>query len=158
MDTVRAGADKPLAVVDYAHTPDALAKALLALREHVQGTLWCVFGCGGDRDAGKRALMGAIAAEHADQIIVTDDNPRSEDPAAITAAILNGVRQSPARTTPARIIHDRADAIRVALSESGPGDAILIAGKGHESFQIYGDYRRPFSDRQEVERCFGVAA
>ncbi len=144
---------KPMAVVDYAHTPDALAQALRALREHCQGALWCVFGCGGDRDPGKRRIMGAIADELADEIIITDDNPRSEDPQAITRAIASGVT-----TRRVRIIHDRAEAIHAALSEAQPLDVVLIAGKGHEDYQIYGDTRRSFSDRREAQRYLGVAA
>ncbi len=103
-------AGKPLAVIDYAHTPDALAKALTSLREHCRGSLWCVFGCGGDRDAGKRPIMGAIADELADEIIVTDDNPRSEDPQEIIRAITRGINAHPARVIP-----DRAAAIAAAL-------------------------------------------
>ena len=144
---------KPMAVVDYAHTPDALAQALRALREHCQGALWCVFGCGGDRDPGKRRIMGALADELADEIIITDDNPRSEDPQAITRAIASGVT-----TRRVRIIHDRAEAIHAALSEAQPLDVVLIAGKGHEDYQIYGDTRRSFSDRREAQRYLGVAA
>ena len=146
-------ADRPLAVIDYAHTPDALAKALGALREHCRGELWCVFGCGGDRDAGKRPLMGAVADGLADHLIVTDDNPRSEDPAAITAAIVSGVE-----THPAQVIHDRARAIGEALAKASPGDVVLIAGKGHEDYQIYGDRRREFSDLVEARRALGEAA
>jgi UDP-N-acetylmuramoyl-L-alanyl-D-glutamate--2,6-diaminopimelate ligase len=138
--------DKPLAVVDYAHTPDALAKALGALREHCAGSLWCVFGCGGDRDPGKRPLMGTVADELADQIIVTDDNPRSENPAAITRAIISGIKRA------VRVIHDRAQAIGTALDEAGGNDVVLIAGKGHEDYQIYGKTRRAFSDRREAQR------
>jgi UDP-N-acetylmuramoyl-L-alanyl-D-glutamate--2,6-diaminopimelate ligase len=145
--------DKPLAVVDYAHTPDALAKALGALREHCKGSLWCVFGCGGDRDPGKRALMGAIADELADQIIVTDDNPRSENPEIITRAIVSGIK-----SRSARVIHDRGEAIGAALTEAQATDVVLIAGKGHEDYQIYGDARRSFSDRREAQRHLGVAA
>ena len=144
---------KPLAVVDYAHTPDALAKALSALREHCQGSLWCVFGCGGDRDPGKRAIMGAIADELADQIIVTDDNPRSENPLAITRAITGGIK-----SRVARVIHDRGEAIGTALKEARPSDIVLIAGKGHEDYQIYGSTRRSFSDRREAQRYLGAAA
>jgi UDP-N-acetylmuramoyl-L-alanyl-D-glutamate--2,6-diaminopimelate ligase len=144
---------KPMAVVDYAHTPDALAQALRALREHCQGALWCVFGCGGDRDPGKRRIMGAVADELADEIIITDDNPRSEDPQAITRAIASGVT-----TRRVRIIHDRAEAIHAALSEAQAPDVVLIAGKGHEDYQIYGDTRRSFSDRREAQRYLGVAA
>jgi len=144
---------KPLAVVDYAHTPDALAKALGALREHCTGSLWCVFGCGGDRDPGKRSLMGAIADELADEIIVTDDNPRSENPEAITSAISGSIKLHRAR-----IIHDRGEAIGTALKEAKSRDIVLIAGKGHEDYQIYGDTRRSFSDRREAQRYLGAAA
>jgi UDP-N-acetylmuramoyl-L-alanyl-D-glutamate--2,6-diaminopimelate ligase len=153
MEVVTAGADKPVAVVDYAHTPDALAKALAALREHARGALWCVFGCGGDRDPGKRPLMGAVADELADQIIVTDDNPRSENPQAITRAITGGIKAHAAR-----VIHDRGEAIATALREAKAADMVLIAGKGHEDYQIYGETRRSFSDRREVLRHLGVAA
>jgi UDP-N-acetylmuramoyl-L-alanyl-D-glutamate--2,6-diaminopimelate ligase len=148
-----AAPEKPMAVIDYAHTPDALAKALGALREHCKGVLWCVFGCGGDRDPGKRPIMGAIADELADRIIVTDDNPRSENPQAITRAIVSGIK-----SRAARVIHDRGDAIHAALKEAQAGDVVLIAGKGHEDYQIYGDTRRSFSDRREAQRHLGVAA
>ena len=129
--------------VDYAHKPDALAKALEALRPYARRKLAVVFGAGGDRDAGKRPLMGAIAAEHADSVIVTDDNPRSEDPAAIRAAILEAAKG-------AREIGDRAEAIRSAISALQPGDALLIAGKGHETGQIVGNATLPFSDHDAV--------
>jgi len=145
--------DKPLAVIDYAHTPDALANALRALREHCRGTLWCVFGCGGDRDPGKRPMMGAIADELADHIIVTDDNPRSEDPQSICSAIVSGIVRHPSR-----VIHDRGAAIATALKEAETPDMVLIAGKGHEDYQIYGNERRSFSDRREALRCLGAAA
>jgi UDP-N-acetylmuramoyl-L-alanyl-D-glutamate--2,6-diaminopimelate ligase len=144
---------KPMAVVDYAHTPDALAKALGALREHCKGSLWCVFGCGGDRDPGKRPIMGGVADDLADQIIVTDDNPRSENPEAITRAIAGGIRSHAAR-----VIHDRAEAIVTALKEARAADIVLIAGKGHEDYQIYGETRRSFSDRLEAQRYLGAAA
>jgi UDP-N-acetylmuramoyl-L-alanyl-D-glutamate--2,6-diaminopimelate ligase len=147
------GADKPLAVVDYAHTPDALSKALSALREHCSGTLWCVFGCGGDRDPGKRPMMGAVADDLADRIIVTDDNPRSESPEAITSGITVGIKSHSAR-----VIHDRGEAIGAALTEAVASDIVLIAGKGHEDYQIYGDVRRDFSDRHEAQRHMGAAA
>jgi UDP-N-acetylmuramoyl-L-alanyl-D-glutamate--2,6-diaminopimelate ligase len=145
--------DKPKAVVDYAHTPDALAKALGALREHCGGALWCVFGCGGDRDTGKRPMMGAIADALADEIIVTDDNPRSEAPDAITAAITAGISRHAVR-----VIHDRGEAIATALAAAAAHDLVLIAGKGHEDYQIYGDTRRDFSDRLHAQRCLGAAA
>ena len=135
----------PLVVVDYAHTPDALAKALAAARAHARGRLWCVFGCGGDRDAGKRPLMGRTASELADVVIVTDDNPRTEDPAAIAAAVLAG-----ADRTRTEVIHDRAAAIGSALARARAGDVVLVAGKGHEREQIVGTERRPFHDTSVV--------
>jgi UDP-N-acetylmuramoyl-L-alanyl-D-glutamate--2,6-diaminopimelate ligase len=140
------GGTQPLVVVDYAHTPDALAKALRAARAHASRQLWCVFGCGGDRDAGKRPMMGAIAAELADQIIVTDDNPRSENPAAIAAAVVGGAGMHGR----CEVIHDRAAAINRAVQQAGAGDVVLVAGKGHEATQIVGDERRAFSDRAAV--------
>ncbi len=129
--------------VDYAHKPDALAKALEALRPYVKHRLMLVFGAGGDRDPGKRPLMGAIAAQKADRVIVTDDNPRSEDPAAIRAAIL-------AAAPGALEIGDRREAIRRAVAEMKPGDVLLIAGKGHESGQIVGNRVLPFTDHEAV--------
>jgi UDP-N-acetylmuramoyl-L-alanyl-D-glutamate--2,6-diaminopimelate ligase len=129
--------------VDYAHKPDALAKALQALRPYAKRRLVVVFGAGGDRDAGKRPLMGAIAAEYADSVIVTDDNPRSENPQSIRAAILGAA-------TGAEEIGDRAEAIRTAIAALQPGDALLIAGKGHETGQIVGDRTLPFSDHDAV--------
>jgi len=115
--------------------------------------LWCVFGCGGDRDPGKRPLMGAIAESLADEIIVTDDNPRSENPQAITRAIVAGMK-----TRNVRVIHDRSAAIGTALKEARSADLVLIAGKGHEDYQIYGDSRRSFSDRREALRYLEAAA
>jgi len=129
--------------IDYAHKPDALAKAIEALRPYVTGRLIVVFGAGGDRDQGKRPLMGAIAAEKADRVIVTDDNPRSENPAAIRAAIL-------AAAPGATEIGDRADAIRASIAGLQGGDVLLIAGKGHETGQIIGDRVLPFSDHEAV--------
>ncbi len=129
--------------VDYAHKPDALAKALQALRPYAKRKLVVVFGAGGDRDAGKRPLMGAIASENADRIIVTDDNPRSENPEAIRAEILAAAKG-------ARDIGDRAAAIRAAISDLEPGDVLMIAGKGHETGQIVGDRVLPFSDHDAV--------
>jgi UDP-N-acetylmuramoyl-L-alanyl-D-glutamate--2,6-diaminopimelate ligase len=129
--------------VDYAHKPDALVKALEALRPYARRRLFVVFGAGGDRDKGKRPIMGAIAAQKADRVIVTDDNPRSEDPAAIRAAIL---RAAPG----AGEVGDRREAIRAAVAELQPGDALLIAGKGHESGQIIGDRVLPFTDHEAV--------
>jgi UDP-N-acetylmuramoyl-L-alanyl-D-glutamate--2,6-diaminopimelate ligase len=129
--------------VDYAHKPDALAKAIEALRPYVRGRLVVVFGAGGDRDHGKRPLMGAIAAAKADRVIVTDDNPRSEEPAKIRAAIL-------AAAPGATEIGDRREAIRRAIGELAAGDVLLIAGKGHETGQIIGKQTLPFSDHEAV--------
>ena len=129
--------------VDYAHKPDALAKALQALRPYAKRKLVVIFGAGGDRDAGKRPIMGAIAAENADQVIVTDDNPRSENPGTIRAAILAAAKG-------ATDIGDRAEAIKTGISALQPGDALLIAGKGHEIGQIVGDKVLPFSDHEAV--------
>jgi len=140
------GTQAPLAIVDYAHTPDALRKALSAARAHCTGRLSVVFGCGGDRDAGKRPIMGAIAAELADDIVITDDNPRTEPPAAIAADIAKGVPTG----KPFRIELDRARAIRDSLTDARPDDVVLIAGKGHEDYQIYGAERRHFSDQEVV--------
>jgi UDP-N-acetylmuramoyl-L-alanyl-D-glutamate--2,6-diaminopimelate ligase len=141
--------------VDYAHTPDALRQALDALRPHAGGRLVALFGCGGDRDPGKRAEMGRIAAARADRVIVTDDNPRSEDPAAIRAAVLAGCPD-------ALEIGDRRQAIRRAVADLEVGDVLLVAGKGHESGQIVGDRVLPFDDAAEVRAAFeelgGVAA
>ena len=129
--------------VDYAHKPDALAKALEALRPYVKRKLVVVFGAGGDRDQGKRPLMGAIAAENADDVIVTDDNPRSENPTAIRAAIL--------KAAPGAVeIGDRHEAIRSAIAGLRKGDVLLIAGKGHETGQIIGNRTLPFSDHDAV--------
>jgi UDP-N-acetylmuramoyl-L-alanyl-D-glutamate--2,6-diaminopimelate ligase len=129
--------------VDYAHKPDALAKALQALRPYAKRRLVVVFGAGGDRDPGKRPLMGAIATENADSVIITDDNPRSENPHAIRASILAAAKG-------AREIGDRAEAIRTAIAGLQPGDALLIAGKGHETGQIVGERTLPFSDHDAV--------
>ncbi len=149
MEQIGGKPGQPLAVIDYAHTPHALEQALTGLREHRGGRLWCVFGCGGDRDSGKRPLMGEIAERLADRVIVTDDNPRREDPARIVSAIVAGM-QGPATAT---VIHDRRQAIEQALTEAHAGDAVLIAGKGHEEDQIVGTQRLPFSDR-DVARQF----
>jgi UDP-N-acetylmuramoyl-L-alanyl-D-glutamate--2,6-diaminopimelate ligase len=131
--------------VDYAHTPDALATVLQAMRPHVRGRLWVVFGAGGDRDPGKRPLMGEAAARHADAVVVTDDNPRSEDPAAIRAQIMPACPD-------ATEVGERRAAIDFALARLEAGDVLVIAGKGHESGQIVGDTVLPFDDR-EVARA-----
>ena len=128
--------------IDYAHTPNALAVALKALRPHTKGRLWCVFGCGGDRDAGKRPQMGALAERHADLVVVTSDNPRSEHPAAIINDIVAGFSDAGRAT----VIEDRAAAIAWAIGNAADTDVVLIAGKGHEDYQIIGDERISFSD------------
>ena len=132
--------------VDYAHTPDALETVLQNLRPHTNGKLVVVFGAGGDRDPGKRAMMGSIAMANADSVIVTDDNPRSEDPATIRAEIL--------KSAPGAIeIADRASAIRTAVDGLQDGDVLLIAGKGHEQGQIIGDKTIPFDDVLEAKKA-----
>lgn len=142
----------PAVVVDYAHTPDALAQALGSLRPHVAGRLWLVFGCGGERDPGKRPLMAAVAEAGADQIIVTDDNPRGEDGDAIVAQILAGFSGSAAP----RVERDRAQAIDLALAGAAADDLILIAGKGHERWQEVAGQRYPFDDAEVARRGFGA--
>jgi len=143
----------PLVVVDYAHTPQALTQVLQAVRAHCAGSVWAVFGCGGDRDRGKRPLMGAAAAQVADRLIVTDDNPRSDDPALIAGEILAGIPAG--RRDAVRLIHSRADAIATAVREAADGDVVVVAGKGHEDYQIYGAERRSFSDRAFVADLVG---
>jgi len=151
-----AGRDGRIAIVDYAHSPDALEKALCAVRAHCRGRLTVVFGCGGDRDPGKRPLMGRIAVEHADAVVLTDDNPRGEDPHHIVREILAGIHAPYAAEL--AVEHDRSRAIRAALEASTAGDVVLIAGKGHEDYQIYGAERRPFSDQAVVREYFGLGA
>ncbi|MEY4883040.1 MAG: hypothetical protein RIS34_894 [Pseudomonadota bacterium] len=143
---------QPLVAVDYAHTPDALEKALGALRSLAvqrQGQLWCVFGCGGDRDPAKRVLMGAVAAKHADAVIVTSDNPRGENPGAIISQILPGLRNHPRVT----IQVDRALAVAQTISGAAANDVVLIAGKGHEDYQDVAGVKLPFSDIDHVKRA-----
>ncbi|MDN5862239.1 MAG: hypothetical protein L0H19_02205, partial [Salinisphaera sp.] len=153
MEAVGRRSGQPLVVVDYAHTPNALAHALAALREHSAGRVYCAFGCGGERDTGKRPLMGKAAGRLADALWITDDNPRGEDPAAIVADILAGI---PARAA-ATVEHDRAAAIAAAIAAAGPDDAVLIAGKGHETTQQVGSERRSFSDAAAARRALGAA-
>jgi UDP-N-acetylmuramoyl-L-alanyl-D-glutamate--2,6-diaminopimelate ligase len=137
-----------LAVVDYSHKPAAVDGALRALRPLTRGRLIIVLGCGGDRDRAKRPMMGEIAARGADRLVVTDDNPRSEDPAAIRRAMLDGARAVPAAERADIVeVGDRAEAIRAAVAGAGPGDTVLIAGKGHESGQETAGVVRPFDDR-----------
>ncbi|QBQ56415.1 UDP-N-acetylmuramoyl-L-alanyl-D-glutamate--2,6-diaminopimelate ligase [Nitrosococcus wardiae] len=142
---------EPLLVVDYAHTPDALEQALRSLRAHLEpgARLWCVFGCGGNRDRGKRPLMGAVAERWADFVMLTDDNPRDEDPCQIITEILSGVEM------PDRVyqLRDRAEAIIRAVQLAGPKDIVLIAGKGHEEYQQVSAEQRPFSDRKQAQQA-----
>ncbi|WP_028080041.1 UDP-N-acetylmuramoyl-L-alanyl-D-glutamate--2,6-diaminopimelate ligase [Solimonas soli] len=147
---------RPLVVVDYAHTPEALRQVLAAARAHTPGRLHVVFGCGGDRDRGKRPLMGAAATELADRVIVTDDNPRSESPQAIVAEILAGIGLTAKPVEAPRVIHDRAAAIRAAVAEAAADDVVVVAGKGHEDYQIYGSEVRAFSDRAFVADLVGA--
>ncbi|PHM21720.1 MAG: UDP-N-acetylmuramoyl-L-alanyl-D-glutamate--2,6-diaminopimelate ligase [Curvibacter sp. PD_MW3] len=151
------GGEQPLAVVDYAHTPDALAQALLALRplaEQRGGQLWCVFGCGGDRDPIKRPLMGAMAGQYADQVVLTNDNPRNEKPEAILSQILLGLEGHGAVS----VQSDRARAITETVRQAAAHDVVLVAGKGHEDYQETAGLRTPFSDRAEVQRALQARA
>ncbi|MDH4573568.1 UDP-N-acetylmuramoyl-L-alanyl-D-glutamate--2,6-diaminopimelate ligase [Salinicola acroporae] len=145
----------PVVVVDYAHTPDALENALSALRDHLPGrqgsALWCVFGCGGDRDSGKRPLMAAIAEKLADRIVVTDDNPRSEDPQTIRDQIAAGL--SPEARAESWSVEGREAAIERVIAAAGDEDIVLIAGKGHEDYQEVAGIRQPFSDVEVASRC-----
>jgi UDP-N-acetylmuramoyl-L-alanyl-D-glutamate--2,6-diaminopimelate ligase len=138
-------------VIDYAHTAAALEHALAALRPHVSGELWCVFGCGGNRDQTKRPAMGEVAERLADHVILTDDNPRDESPEGIVADILSGM----ADAAGVRVIHDRDNAITTAFREADATDLVLIAGKGHETTQERGGVRTAFSDAGVVRRLIG---
>jgi UDP-N-acetylmuramoyl-L-alanyl-D-glutamate--2,6-diaminopimelate ligase len=144
---------RPWVVVDYAHTPDALQRVLTELESSATGELWCVFGCGGDRDRGKRPMMGAVAGDLADRIVLTDDNPRSEDAARIVADIRAGLHEHPRVS----VIHDRRTAIETAVGRARPGDVVLVAGKGHEAEQVVGAERRAFSDRAVIAEVLGAA-
>lgn len=152
------GGDRPAVVVDYAHTPDALEQALSALREHGDGRLHCLFGCGGDRDPGKRPLMGRIGERLADRLMLTDDNPRSESGEAIIAQIVTGL-EHPEQV---EIERRRGHAIDRIIAAARPGELVLIAGKGHERYQQIGDLKHPFDDVEEaraaLERHFGGGA
>jgi UDP-N-acetylmuramoyl-L-alanyl-D-glutamate--2,6-diaminopimelate ligase len=141
-------------VVDYAHTAQALAAALAGLRAHTSGRVWCIFGAGGDRDRGKRPAMGLAAARGADRVIVTDDNPRSEEPGAIVADILSGMPDGSA----AHVEHDRGRALAQALNDAGPSDLILLAGKGHEAVQIRDGAEIDWSDREAAQRAVAGGA
>jgi UDP-N-acetylmuramyl-tripeptide synthetase len=139
------GGKLPLVVVDYAHTPDALEKVLMTLSEQAPGQLICLFGCGGERDPGKRSLMGSVAAALADQVIVTSDNPRSESPDAIIAEVLQGMNGAVYQVQP-----DRAQAIKLAILSAQPGDIVLLAGKGHETYQEVAGVKQPFDDVEQA--------
>ena len=144
-------AGKTGVVVDYAHTPKALELSLEALRKHFSGQVWCVFGCGGDRDKGKRPLMGEQAEKLSDIAIVTDDNPRHENNVEIVKQILSGFKNA----DNAIVIHDRQQAIEYACKNAAANDVVLVAGKGHENYQIIGDIKKPFSDRRLVQQLVG---
>jgi UDP-N-acetylmuramoyl-L-alanyl-D-glutamate--2,6-diaminopimelate ligase len=143
------GGDKPLVVVDYAHTPDALEKVLQNLTAHCEGKLWCVFGCGGDRDKTKRPIMAAIAEKHADYVIVTNDNPRTENPSTIANEIMMGF----ASKANIELELDRRKAINYAVTNANANDIVLIAGKGHEDYQIFGTEKTHFSDIEEAKKA-----
>ncbi|HEX8299048.1 MAG TPA: UDP-N-acetylmuramoyl-L-alanyl-D-glutamate--2,6-diaminopimelate ligase, partial [Rubricoccaceae bacterium] len=155
-ETVRGGTGDVLGIVDYAHTPDALDNVLATAREIVPAgnALWVVFGCGGDRDRSKRPVMARAAEAGADRVIVTSDNPRTEDPAAILADVVAGL----ARPAAALVIPDRAEAIRTAAREARPGDVVVVAGKGHETYQIVGATRHAFDDRLVLADAFAARA
>lgn len=146
--------DNKAIAVDYAHTPDALEKALYAMRDHCDGKLWVLFGCGGDRDKGKRPIMAEVAERLADVIVVTDDNPRTESSESIMADISTGF--SPETGSSVTYLSDRQEAIAHVMKHSAPGDALLIAGKGHESYQVVGTVSHPFSDQSVIQSCLEV--
>ena len=154
MELLRKDASQPAVVVDYAHTPDALAQALTSLRTLCRGRLWVVFGCGGERDRGKRAHMGKVAERHADRVIITDDNPRSENPIDIAAHIVAGMTKSAKQKVV--VMHDRARAILNAITEATGQDIVLLAGKGHETTQTIGEQVLALNDRDMVMAAFAA--
>jgi UDP-N-acetylmuramoyl-L-alanyl-D-glutamate--2,6-diaminopimelate ligase len=153
MELIRADRSSPTVVVDFAHTPDALGKALETARDHCEGQVWCVFGCGGDRDKGKRRSMGEVAASLADRSVITNDNPRDEDPEAIIAEVLAGTDGRPGID----VLQDRRAAIEFAIRSAQSGDVVLIAGKGHESVQVIGPESHMFSDQLVARATLGLA-
>jgi UDP-N-acetylmuramoyl-L-alanyl-D-glutamate--2,6-diaminopimelate ligase len=153
MELIRSRESFPTVVVDFAHTPDALGQALETVRDHCSGEVWCVFGCGGDRDKGKRRLMGEVAASMADRSVITDDNPRDEDPEAIIAEVIAGTGGRPG----VEVMQDRQAAIEFAIRSARSGDVVLIAGKGHENVQIIGSEARTFSDKAVARITLGLA-
>jgi UDP-N-acetylmuramoyl-L-alanyl-D-glutamate--2,6-diaminopimelate ligase len=150
MEMFRSSDRAPTIVVDFAHTPDALAKSIAALRSHRKGRVITVFGCGGDRDRGKRPEMGAIAEQASDLVILTDDNPRTEDGDGIIRDIVAGMSRRP------HVLRDRRSAILAAYEQASPRDVVLVAGKGHEDYQVVGGQRRPFSDRDVATELVGA--
>lgn len=138
----------PLVVVDFAHTPDALEQALTSLRQHTESNLWCVFGCGGDRDVGKRPLMGTVAESKADYVVLTNDNPRSE----VAESIIKDIQSGISNINKVTVEQDRHAAIHLAISNAKVGDVVLIAGKGHENYQLIGDTKFNFNDAEEVQQ------
>jgi UDP-N-acetylmuramoyl-L-alanyl-D-glutamate--2,6-diaminopimelate ligase len=162
MERVAADGERaPVVLVDYAHTPDAVEKVLRTVRTLTQGRLYAVFGCGGDRDRTKRPRMAEAVARHADRAVLTSDNPRTEDPRAILAEVEQGLggmrRVDPARLADAEqgyaALLDRREAIELAIQSARPGDTVVIAGKGHEDYQIVGKEKLPFDDREEARRA-----
>jgi len=152
---VHGGGDKVQVVIDFAHTPDALTQAIVSLKTHLtsEGQLWCVFGCGGNRDKGKRALMGASVENNADKLVITSDNPRDESNEAIAEDILVGIKKS----GEVKIEHDRQNAINYAISSASIKDIVLVAGKGHEQYQEIAGIKHPFSDAQAVIKALAAA-
>ena len=138
-------------MIDYAHTPDALENIIIAANAFTDGRVVTLFGCGGDRDRIKRPIMGGIAAKHSDFVVVTSDNPRTEEPVAIINEILSGMAGT---TTPFRVIENRRDAIYWALENAKPGDVLILAGKGHETYQIFGKEKRHFDEREVIADYF----